>query len=122
MRIFLFALSVLLATLPSYGNSGQIAHGKYIVTSVGMCVECHGAKLTGEVLPFKPTVRMKWESRSANLMDIARKVPADKFVRFLETGVFADGTRADPPMPQFRMSHDDAQAVVAYVRSLAGAK
>jgi hypothetical protein len=39
-------------------------------------------------------------------------------VKFFETGLTANGKFAQPPMPQFRFSHDDAVAVVAYLRSL----
>src|SRR5438309_109690 len=36
----------------------------------------------------------------------------------LTTGVWPDGQRLRPPMPQFRMSREDAESVVAYLRSL----
>ncbi len=39
-------------------------------------------------------------------------------VKFLETGTNAMGKTALPPMPQFRLNHEDAVAVVAYLRSL----
>jgi mono/diheme cytochrome c family protein len=39
-------------------------------------------------------------------------------IRLLTTGVWRDGQRLRPPMPQFRMSREDAESVVAYLRSL----
>lgn len=39
-------------------------------------------------------------------------------VKFLETGTNAEGKLAMAPMPQFRLNHEDALAVVAYLRSL----
>jgi hypothetical protein len=39
-------------------------------------------------------------------------------VRFLENGTNALGKMSLPPMPQFRLEHEDASAVVAYLRSL----
>jgi hypothetical protein len=42
----------------------------------------------------------------------------EDMVRLLTTGVWTDGTQLRPPVPQFRMSRDDAEAVVAYLRSL----
>jgi hypothetical protein len=39
-------------------------------------------------------------------------------VKFFETGTNAFAKQALPPMPQFRFHHDDAVAVVAYLRSL----
>jgi hypothetical protein len=39
-------------------------------------------------------------------------------VKFLERGLDRDGKPANPPMPEYRMSHRDAEAVVAYLKSL----
>jgi mono/diheme cytochrome c family protein len=39
-------------------------------------------------------------------------------IRLLTTGVWTDGNHLRPPMPQFRMSREDAAAVVAYLRAL----
>jgi len=36
----------------------------------------------------------------------------------LMTGEMPDGSQANPPMPRFRMNQADAEAVVAYLRSL----
>jgi hypothetical protein len=45
--------------------------------------------------------------------------PTDELAaRFLETGTNALGKTSLPPMPQFRFEHEDAMAVVAYLRSL----
>ncbi|HUO13747.1 MAG TPA: hypothetical protein VMX38_02080 [Verrucomicrobiae bacterium] len=41
-----------------------------------------------------------------------------ELVKLLTTGIWRDGRPLREPMPQFRMSMDDAQAVVAYLRSL----
>ena len=38
--------------------------------------------------------------------------------KYLETGVLPNGKRTLPPMPQYRFNHDDATAVVAYLKSL----
>jgi hypothetical protein len=42
----------------------------------------------------------------------------EKAAKFLETGIDVTGKPAMWPMPQFRFNHDDALAVVAYLRSL----
>ena len=39
-------------------------------------------------------------------------------LKFLETGTNSVGKLAMAPMPQFRLNHEDATAVVAYLRSL----
>src|SRR5215471_1678647 len=110
-------------------NEHQIARGKYIVEDVAMCGMCHTPRTdSGEVdtrhkldgapiwlMPAHPT--SDWPLKAPRL---AGTPPAsdEDMVRLLETGIWRDGTHLRPPMPQFRMSHDDAEAVVAYLRSL----
>jgi hypothetical protein len=39
-------------------------------------------------------------------------------VKLLTTGIWITGNRLRQPMPQFRMTVSDAQAVVAYLKSV----
>jgi hypothetical protein len=39
-------------------------------------------------------------------------------VKFLETGAWPDGDKADPPMPEFHLHARDAKAVVDYLKTL----
>jgi mono/diheme cytochrome c family protein len=41
-----------------------------------------------------------------------------EMVTLLTTGIWRDGNYLRPPMPQFRMSREDAEAVVAYLKSV----
>ena len=113
----------------SGSNDGRIARGKYIVEGVAMCGMCHtprtdsgeidtGRSLNGAavwVLPAHPTGN--WPLKAPR---IAGTPPAsdDDMVRLLTTGIWTDGSHLRPPMPQFRMSREDAESVVAYLRSL----
>lgn len=110
-------------------TEGQVAHGKYIVEGVAMCANCHtprdnegrlernhwlqGASLW--ILPARPTTN--WPLKTPR---IGGNPPAtdEEMVTLLTTGIWKDGTRLRAPMPQFRMSKEDAQAVVAYLKSL----
>ena len=110
-------------------NDNRIARGKYVVEGVAMCGMCHTPRTdSGEIdtarsldgaavwwLPAHPTGN--WPLKAPR---IAGTPPAsdDDMVRLLMTGIWTDGTRLRPPMPQFRMSREDAEAVVAYLRSL----
>jgi mono/diheme cytochrome c family protein len=110
-------------------NDSRIARGKYIVVGVAMCGMCHTPRTdSGEIdtsrsldgaavwlLPAHPIGN--WPLKAPRL---AGTLPAsdEDMVRLLTTGVWTDGTHLRPPMPQFRMSRDDAEAVVAYLRSL----
>jgi mono/diheme cytochrome c family protein len=46
--------------------------------------------------------------------------PADDadMVKLLTTGIWTTGDRLRSPMPQFRMERSDAEAVIAYLKSL----
>ena len=110
-------------------NQGQMARGKYIVEGVAMCGMCHTPRTdSGEIassreldgasvwlLPAHPT--SNWPLKAPR---IAGTPPAsdEDMVRLLTTGIWKDGTHLRPPMPQFRMSREDADSVVAYLRSL----
>ena len=100
----------------------HLAQGKYLVTSIAGCMDCHGANLHGAPLPFGPVVKfppgVHWAKLAPNIVTLIGSGSAAKWARFLETGVDPNGHRANVPMPQFRMKASDAQAVVAYIRSL----
>ena len=113
----------------SGSKESQIARGKYIVEGVAMCGMCHKPRTgSGEVdsvrqldgasvwlLPAHPT--QNWPLKAPR---IAGTPPAsdEDMIRLLMTGVWTDGSHLRPPMPQFRMSRQDAESVVAYLRSL----
>jgi len=46
----------------------------------------------------------------------------DAAIRFLMTGIAYNELPARPPMPQYRFNQQDAEAIVAYLKSLAPAK
>lgn len=110
-------------------DESQVARGKYIVQGVSMCGMCHtprndsGETQTNQeldgasvwLMPAHPV--QNWPLRAPR---IAGTPPAsdEDMVRLLMTGIWRDGTRLRPPMPQFRMSREDAESVVAYLRSL----
>ncbi|MBV9271114.1 MAG: c-type cytochrome [Candidatus Eremiobacteraeota bacterium] len=128
--VVVFAAVTLLGRVPSSAqpspSTAQIDHGKYIVTQLSMCMDCHGENLSGGPLPFKPAgplpKGMTFMTAAPNLIEITRNTPPDQLAKFLMTGVGPFGKPANPPMPQYRMNADDAAAVVAYLRSVAGAK
>ena len=117
------------AGVKSRSNESRIARGKYIVEGVAMCGMCHtprtdsgeldtGHRLDGASVWLLPAHPMEnWPLKAPR---IAGTPPAsdEDMIRLLTTGVWTDGTHLRPPMPQFRMSREDADAVVAYLRSL----
>lgn len=78
----------------------------------------HGRWLDGAALWLLPAhPQQDWPLKAPR---IAGTPPAsdEDMVRLLTTGIWTTGTHLRPPMPQFRMDKDDAEAVVAYLRSL----
>ena len=108
---------------------GDVARGKYIVEGVAMCGQCHSPRddsgaldrsrwLDGAalwLLPAKPT--QDWPTKAPRIAGNPPGTDQD-MVNLLTTGIWKDGERLRPPMPQFRLSREDAQAVVAYLKSL----
>jgi mono/diheme cytochrome c family protein len=111
-------------------NSAQIARGKYLVEQVAMCVDCHSPRgptgeyvrekwLQGAPLAFKNTVPMpKWAEVAPPLAGLPGWTEA-QVVTLLTTGKDQKGEVPEPPMPEYRMTKDDAAAVAAYLASLA---
>ena len=113
-------------TPPATG--AQIQRGKYLVENVAMCADCHTPRddkgqfdrsqwLQGNVLDIKPDHPMPFAAVAVPIAGLPGFTD-EKAVKFLETGIDLTGKPAMWPMPQFRFNHDDAVAVVAYLRSL----
>lgn len=131
--ILSFSIVILLALAwgcaASDPQAQRLARGKYLVENVGMCADCHAPRnekgefdqarwLQGSPLAFAPTVPMPaWANVAPAIAGLPGLNEADA-VKFLETGVLPGGRQPRPPMPAFRMSHEDAGAVVLYLKSL----
>ena len=107
----------------------QIKRGQYIVERVSMCADCHTPKtdkgeydrtawLQGDVLDFKPVHPMPFNPVAPQIAGLPTMATDEIAIKFFETGTNGFGKTALPPMPRFRFEHDDAVAVVAYLRSL----
>jgi len=110
-------------------GGGDVARGKYIVESVAICGQCHTPRdrngnmdrahwLQGASLPYMPAQPdPDWP---INAPRIGGTPPANDvdMVKLLTTGIWTTGNRLRYPMPQFRMERADAEAVVAYLKSV----
>ena len=106
-----------------------IERGRYLVHDVAMCVQCHsprdengnlleGALLTGAPMPVRsPFPGRDWAMRTPNLRGMMF-LSDEQALHLLCDGIAHTGRPPDPPMPPFRMTRDDASAVIAYLRSL----
>ncbi len=110
-------------------NEALAARGRYIVEGVARCEQCHtprdasgnpdsSQKLEGAPVWLKSAeLTENWPTQAPRL---AGNPPGtdEEMVRLLTTGVWKDGKYLRQPMPQFRMTSEDAEAVVAYLKSL----
>ena len=112
-------------------SKAQIERGKYLVVEVARCGDCHTPMdekgepiqsrwMKGAVLPFKPTVTMPWAEQSVNIAGLPSGWKQEDAVTFFVTGKHL-GSPPVPPMPDYHLTKADAEAVVAYLRSLAPA-
>ena len=113
----------------SSAGSRDVARGEYLVRDVAMCWQCHTPRrsdgsvddarwlLGGPVViePMRPV---------ENWADVAPRIaglPPDtdqQFITLMTTGIARTGRPPRPPMPQFHLTRRDAEAVLAYLKSL----
>jgi mono/diheme cytochrome c family protein len=107
----------------------RVARGEYIVEDLVRCAQCHtpmdengkrdaSRALMGGPLQLRPTYPSpNWALRAPR---IAGRPPGtdDDFIKLMMTGIARTGHQPDPPMPTFHMTRDDAESVLAYLKSL----
>lgn len=119
--------------LPAADSSAMlIKRGSYLANRASLCGDCHTPRgqqgqpdtsrlFQGAPIGFQPLQPVPgWSSTAPPLAGLAGWSEAAA-VKFLETGMGPKGKPADPPMPEYRFSHSDAEALVAYFRSLKAA-
>ena len=115
---------------PQAAGGDLVGGGKYIVEQVALCVECHTPRdqkgnlqrteyLKGAPVLVKspPYPEMKWALKAPAIAGLPGYTK-EQSIRLLMDGLTRDNRKPDPPMPQFRLNRADAEAVVAYLKSL----
>ena len=99
-------------------STGLLARGEYLTGNAGQCADCHGAGLVGgpNRIPGPPGV--PWASAVPSLHGLVMFPKDEEAIAFLTTAVLPNGKPALDPMPRYKFNHDDAVAIVAYLRSL----
>ncbi len=107
----------------------NVARGKYIVEDLSLCSQCHTPRdsngnpdrthwLEGAPVWLKPAEAVEnWPLQAPRIAGTPPGTDAET-VKLLTTGIWRDGKPLRPPMPQFRMTQTDAEAVVAYLKSV----
>jgi mono/diheme cytochrome c family protein len=110
-------------------HDANIQRGKYLVEEVAKCTECHTPRdaqgqldpdrwMQGAPIWITPVhANPQWAERAPAIAGFAAYSDEDG-VDILEKGIGANGETIRPPMHIYHMKHEDAVAVIAYLRSL----
>lgn len=111
--------------------SASVERGRYLVEKVAMCGQCHSPRdargelrmeawLHGAPVPLTTPEGYadKWAYKAPRIAGLPQYENDELFVTLMTTGMNRDGKEAMPPMPPFRMTAEDAQAIADYLRSL----
>jgi Cytochrome c len=110
-------------------TSAEIERGKYLVENVAMCVECHtprnergelrqDAWLAGAPVWIRPVAPIpNWADHAPALAGWP-SFTEEQGERVLEKGTGPEGEELRPPMHIYHMKHEDAKAIIAYLKSL----
>jgi mono/diheme cytochrome c family protein len=113
-------------------SAAKLAHGKYLVDEVGLCDDCHTPRddrgrpiadkyLQGAPIGFKPIAPVPvWADKAPAIAGLPGWDDRAA-IKFLMTGIAYNDLPARPPMPAYRFNKQDAEAVLAYLRSVAPA-
>jgi hypothetical protein len=113
---------------PSATNS-EIERGRYLVENVAMCVECHtprdsqgelrkDAWLAGAPIWIRPIAPIQSWADHAPALAGWPSFTEEQGERILEKGTGPEGEELRPPMHIYHMKHEDAKAIIAYLKSL----
>jgi mono/diheme cytochrome c family protein len=110
-------------------NARLVARGKYIVEGVAGCGYCHTPRdengnpnrsmwLAGAPVFYEPARPMPgWAISAPRLAGLPPGSDAE-IIKLLTSSISRSGQPPRWPMPRFYMTREDAEAVVAYLRSL----
>jgi mono/diheme cytochrome c family protein len=106
-----------------------VARGKYLVTEVAKCQECHTPRdsngneddsrwLQGAPVWIMPVHHTSnWAMNAPAIAGFLGFTDQDGY-KIFEQGIGPNGITIRPPMHIYHMNHEDAVAIIAYLRSL----
>lgn len=102
-------------------DTANIERGKHFVEAIGLCQECHGNDLAGEIFIDDPVfAKIVASNLTSGTGGIGRSYSDVDYVRAIRHGVGKDG-KGLPIMPSEvfnKISDEDLGAIIAYLKSL----
>lgn len=133
LRVIVLAVlafpSLVYAQPANENSAAAVARGKYLVHDIAVCWTCHTPRapdgspdeqrpLAGGPVPYEPARAAEgWATVAPRLAGLPPGTD-EQFIRLMMTGISRTGRPPKPPMPQFRMTRSDAEAVLAYLKSV----
>lgn len=116
-------------TASTAGTAAQVERGRYLVEEVARCWECHTPRnedgqpdhsrwLQGApiwIMPVHPDPN--WAMRAPDIAGFPSFTEAQG-EKILEQGIGPNGLPIRQPMHNYHLSHEDAVAIIAYLRTL----
>lgn len=105
------------------------ARGRYLVENVAMCIQCHTPReATGELIrsqafrgaPIpagRPSQLSSWAEFAPRIAGLPQYT-SEQMILLLTTGIGREGKQLRSPMPTFKMTREDAEAVASYLKSM----
>ena len=132
--ILLFVVALFVPMIPALAGQGgvdedELERGEYLVHHVAKCIECHSPRnsqgeldrsrlLKGAPMPVRsPFPNERWAFQAPVIAGLPGYTPSAA-IYLLTNGTRESGQKPRSPMPEYRMSPQDAAAVVAYLKSL----
>ncbi len=112
---------VQVAAVPIPSGPAAIARGKHLVESIGLCVECHGDNIAGDILEDDPLFGTLAPSNlTSGRGGVGGEYTDMLFVRAIRNGINKDGNpMAIMPSNYYNIIGDeDIGAIVAYLKNL----
>ena len=132
MRTILLYITVLCAG-SAFAQDDKAARGKYLVEEVAKCQDCHTPKMQdgsfiksqwmkGSTLDFTPVSPVPgWRSKTPDVTPngaLWKRWGEDGLMKFLQTGKGPRDNKPGAPMPAYLLKRDDAEAVVAFLKTI----
>lgn len=123
----------MLAFSQNVADSAKVERGRYLVEDVAKCQDCHTPRsetgeldksqwMKGTMLSFAPLKPVEgWHKTAPDITSggkLWERWGDAALLEYMKTGLTPKGKPADPPMPAYKLKAEDAEAVVAYLKSL----